>query len=268
MQQINIRGTFLLTKACVPYLRKSPNAHVLTISPPLNMNPYWLGVHPSYTLSKYGMTLLALGWAEEYRGSRSRPTACGPGPHRHRSRRQLRAGRPDARGLAQSGSWPTPPWRSSRGPPGRHRAAFHRRCGAVRGQGGATCPDTAAGGPDHGHFRRPALTAAKGESAWRLALLRQHHGDGLRTPRAEAGAATRHRLDVIAGSVPDVIRSAGGWLADRALAGWDVNVFRARCRRCRALADLGVTPRRLADAHAPTARSRTVHRGGRQRRHA
>lgn len=67
MQQINIRGTFLLTKACVPYLRKSPNAHVLTISPPLNMNPYWLGAHPSYTLSKYGMTLLALGWAEEYR---------------------------------------------------------------------------------------------------------------------------------------------------------------------------------------------------------
>mgnify|MGYP000066442785 CR=1 FL=1 len=67
MQQINIRGTFLLTKACVPYLKKSPNAHVLTISPPLNMNPHWLGVHPSYTLSKYGMTLLALGWAEEYR---------------------------------------------------------------------------------------------------------------------------------------------------------------------------------------------------------
>ncbi len=67
MQQINIRGTFLLTKACVPYLKKSPNAHVLTLSPPLNMNPYWLGVHPSYTLSKYGMTLLALGWAEEFR---------------------------------------------------------------------------------------------------------------------------------------------------------------------------------------------------------
>lgn len=66
MQQINIRGTFLLTKACLPHLRKSPNAHVLTISPPINMNPYWLGVHPSYTLSKYGMTLLSLGWAGEY----------------------------------------------------------------------------------------------------------------------------------------------------------------------------------------------------------
>ncbi len=66
MQQINIRGTFLLTKACLPHLRESPNPHVITISPPLNMNPRWLGAHPSYTLSKYGMTLLSLGWAAEY----------------------------------------------------------------------------------------------------------------------------------------------------------------------------------------------------------
>jgi len=66
MQDINIRGTFLLTKASLPHLRKSSSAHVLTISPPLNMNPYWLGAHPAYTLSKYGMTLLSLGWAEEY----------------------------------------------------------------------------------------------------------------------------------------------------------------------------------------------------------
>jgi len=69
MQQINIRGTFLLTKACLPHLRNSANAQVLTISPPMNMNPYWLGVHPSYTLSKYGMTLLSLGWAVEYAGA-------------------------------------------------------------------------------------------------------------------------------------------------------------------------------------------------------
>jgi NAD(P)-dependent dehydrogenase (short-subunit alcohol dehydrogenase family) len=66
MQEINIRGTFLLTKACVPYLQKSPNPHVLTISPPVNMNPRWLGAHPAYTLSKYGMTLLSLGWAAEF----------------------------------------------------------------------------------------------------------------------------------------------------------------------------------------------------------
>jgi citronellol/citronellal dehydrogenase len=66
MMDINIRGTFLLTKAALPHLRKSANAHVVTLAPPLNMNPHWLGAHPSYTLSKYGMTLLSLGWATEY----------------------------------------------------------------------------------------------------------------------------------------------------------------------------------------------------------
>ncbi|OBI35350.1 SDR family oxidoreductase [Mycobacterium colombiense] len=66
MQEVNLRGTFLLTKACVPHLEKSANPHVLTISPPVNMNPRWLGEHPAYTLSKYGMTLLALGWAAEF----------------------------------------------------------------------------------------------------------------------------------------------------------------------------------------------------------
>ena len=66
MQQINSRGTFLLTKACLPHLRKSNNPHVLTLSPPINLNPRWLGAHPGYTLSKYGMTLLSLGWAAEF----------------------------------------------------------------------------------------------------------------------------------------------------------------------------------------------------------
>jgi NAD(P)-dependent dehydrogenase (short-subunit alcohol dehydrogenase family) len=66
MMDINVRGTFLLTKAALLHLRKSASAHVVTLAPPLNMNPHWLGAHPSYTLSKYGMTLLSLGWAEEY----------------------------------------------------------------------------------------------------------------------------------------------------------------------------------------------------------
>ncbi|MGV0746025.1 SDR family oxidoreductase [Mycolicibacterium sp. XJ870] len=66
MMDINVRGTFLLTKAALPHLRTSTNPQVLTLAPPLNMNPYWLGAHPSYTLSKYGMTLLSLGWAAEY----------------------------------------------------------------------------------------------------------------------------------------------------------------------------------------------------------
>ncbi|MFI2557034.1 SDR family oxidoreductase [Nocardia farcinica] len=66
MQEINIRGTFLMTSACLPHLRESPNPHVLTIAPPLNISARWLGAHPSYTLSKYGMTLLSLGWAAEF----------------------------------------------------------------------------------------------------------------------------------------------------------------------------------------------------------
>ena len=66
MMDINVRGTFLLTRAALPYLRQSTDAHVITLAPPLNMNPRWLGAHPSYTLSKYGMTLLSLGWAAEY----------------------------------------------------------------------------------------------------------------------------------------------------------------------------------------------------------
>jgi NAD(P)-dependent dehydrogenase (short-subunit alcohol dehydrogenase family) len=66
MMDINVRGTFLLTKAALPQLRQSPNAHVMTLAPPLNLSPHWLGAHPSYTLSKYGMTLLSLGWAAEY----------------------------------------------------------------------------------------------------------------------------------------------------------------------------------------------------------
>lgn len=69
MQEINCRGTFLLTKAALPHLRGSANPHILTIAPPVNMNPYWLGVHPSYTLSKYGMSLLTLGFAAEYADS-------------------------------------------------------------------------------------------------------------------------------------------------------------------------------------------------------
>lgn len=66
MQQVNVRGTFALTRTSLPYLRKSPHAHVLTLSPPLNMSQRWLGAHPGYMMAKYGMTLAALGIAAEY----------------------------------------------------------------------------------------------------------------------------------------------------------------------------------------------------------
>ena len=67
MQDINARGTFLVSKACVPHLRASDNPHVLTLSPPLDVQPKWFGSHPAYTLSKFGMSMLTMGMAEEFR---------------------------------------------------------------------------------------------------------------------------------------------------------------------------------------------------------
>ncbi|MFF2084553.1 SDR family oxidoreductase [Nocardia sp. NPDC058176] len=66
MQQIQLRGTYLLSSACLPHLRESENAHILSLSPPLNLTPKWLGSYPAYMLAKYGMSLLTLGWAAEY----------------------------------------------------------------------------------------------------------------------------------------------------------------------------------------------------------
>ena len=65
MQEINARGTFVVTHACLPHLVTATNPHILTLSPPISLEPHWLGGHIGYTLSKYGMSLLALGWAEE-----------------------------------------------------------------------------------------------------------------------------------------------------------------------------------------------------------
>ena len=67
MQDINTRGSFVVTKACVPHLRKAANPHILTLSPPIGLKPQWLGPHIAYTIAKYGMSLCALGWAEEFR---------------------------------------------------------------------------------------------------------------------------------------------------------------------------------------------------------
>lgn len=65
MHSINVRGTFLVSKACIPYLKKSTNAHILNLSPPLNMSAKWFGAHLAYTMSKYGMSMVVLGLAEE-----------------------------------------------------------------------------------------------------------------------------------------------------------------------------------------------------------
>jgi citronellol/citronellal dehydrogenase len=65
MHDINVRGTFFVTKFCIEHLKKSSNPHILTLSPPINMNPKWFANHLAYTLTKYNMSMMALGWASE-----------------------------------------------------------------------------------------------------------------------------------------------------------------------------------------------------------
>ena len=65
MNGIQVRGTFFMCKACIPHLKKSTNAHILNLSPPLNLTPKWFAQHLAYTMSKYGMSMIILGLAEE-----------------------------------------------------------------------------------------------------------------------------------------------------------------------------------------------------------
>jgi citronellol/citronellal dehydrogenase len=67
MQDINTRGTFVVSKHCIPHLRRAEHPHVLTLSPPLSLDPKWAQHHVGYTIGKYGMSLCTLGMAEEFR---------------------------------------------------------------------------------------------------------------------------------------------------------------------------------------------------------
>jgi len=64
---VNVRATFLCSQACIPHLRKSPNAHILTLSPPLSMKAKWFAGHVAYTTAKYGMSMCTLGMSAEFR---------------------------------------------------------------------------------------------------------------------------------------------------------------------------------------------------------
>jgi citronellol/citronellal dehydrogenase len=68
MQDINTRGTYLVSRTCVPHLRDAENPHILTLSPPLNLKPHWFQNHLAYTIAKYGMSLCTLGMAAEFAG--------------------------------------------------------------------------------------------------------------------------------------------------------------------------------------------------------
>ena len=67
MMGINLRGTYLCSRACLPHLKRAANPHILTLSPPLNLNPRWFKDHVAYTIAKYGMSMCVLGLAEEFR---------------------------------------------------------------------------------------------------------------------------------------------------------------------------------------------------------
>jgi len=65
MHDINVRGTFFVTKASIPHLKNSSHAHIITLSPPVNLNPKWLAGHVAYTMTKYNMSMMAMAWAAE-----------------------------------------------------------------------------------------------------------------------------------------------------------------------------------------------------------
>ena len=105
MHGVNIRGTFLCSQACLPYLKKSQaaNPHILNLSPPLNMDPKWFAPHVAYTMAKYGMSMCVLGHgrrvpAVRHRGQR----AVAAHGHRHRGARRCSAAS-QPRALPQAG---------------------------------------------------------------------------------------------------------------------------------------------------------------------
>ena len=79
MFAVNVRGTYCCSQACVPYLKKAPNPHILTLAPPLNMKPKWFKDHLAYTMAKYGMSMCVLGMAEEFRAEGSPSMRSGRG---------------------------------------------------------------------------------------------------------------------------------------------------------------------------------------------
>lgn len=77
MHQINTRGTFLVSKMCIPYLKLAGNPHILNLAPPLDMSAKWFKNHVAYTMAKFGMSMCTLGMAEEFERTASPSIRCG-----------------------------------------------------------------------------------------------------------------------------------------------------------------------------------------------
>lgn len=78
MHDINVRGTFMMSKYCIRHLKKATNPHILNLSPPINLTPRWMGGHLAYSMSKYGMSMIVMGLAEELKESRIAANALWP----------------------------------------------------------------------------------------------------------------------------------------------------------------------------------------------
>lgn len=78
MHSINVKGTFFVTKTCIPHLKKSANPHILTLSPPINLDPKWFEKHVAYTLTKYNMSMMTIGWAKEFKKDKIAANALWP----------------------------------------------------------------------------------------------------------------------------------------------------------------------------------------------
>ena len=104
MQQINTRGTYMVTKYALPHLEKAANPHVLMLSPPLDMKEHWFAPHVAYSIAKYGMSLCVLGFAGEFRPQRHRrERAMAAHHHRHRRDQEHPRRRGDDAGFAHAG---------------------------------------------------------------------------------------------------------------------------------------------------------------------
>ncbi|XP_022170969.1 hydroxysteroid dehydrogenase-like protein 2 [Myzus persicae] len=102
MHNINTRGTFLVSKMCIPYLKKSKHAHILNISPPLNMNPNWFRDHVAYTMAKYGMSMCVLGMAAELRADNIAVNALWPRTAIYTAAVEMLSGSTEAKKLSRN----------------------------------------------------------------------------------------------------------------------------------------------------------------------
>ena len=187
---INARGTFLVTKTCLPHLRKAENPHVLVLSPPLDLRPQWFAGHVAYAIAKYGMSLAVLGLAEELKGDGIAVNALWP-----RTTIATAAIRNVLGGEAVRAHEPHARHRRRRGLPGvpeararLHRALPHRRQLPLRGGRRARfCPlQRGAGGAAGARLLRAGRASAP-------ARCRHREGIVFRPPREEIPGEVKHR---------------------------------------------------------------------------